>query len=50
MIDLDEGVRILSRVTGMAADEVHVGLRVRACVEELDGAPAVLFRKVGDTE
>ncbi|MBY6092350.1 Zn-ribbon domain-containing OB-fold protein [Maritimibacter alkaliphilus] len=46
MVDLDEGPRVLSRVTGMAPDEVTIGLRVEAYVDELDGAPAVLFRKV----
>ena len=45
LIDLDEGVRILSRVTGMAPDAVTIGLRVRARVGELDGKPAVLFEK-----
>ncbi|QRF63325.1 Zn-ribbon domain-containing OB-fold protein [Variovorax paradoxus] len=39
LIDLDEGVRLMSRIDGIAADDVHIGLRVRAKV--VDGL--VLF-------
>lgn len=45
LIELDEGPRILSRVTGTAPEDVAIGLRVTAHVEEMDGAPAVLFRR-----
>jgi len=48
MIELEEGPRIMSKVTGMAPEEVKVGLRVAAYVGELDGAPAVLFQKAED--
>ena len=48
LIDLDEGPRILSRVTGLAPDAVTIGMRVRAHVGELEGAPAVLFAQTED--
>lgn len=34
LIDLDEGVRMMSRVGGVNPDEVRIGMRVRACVTE----------------
>jgi hypothetical protein len=43
LIDLDEGPRMMSRVIGMAPDAVAIGMRVKAQVGDLDGAPAVLF-------
>jgi len=43
LIDLAEGPRMMSRVVGIAAEEVTIGLKVRAKIGELNGAPAVLF-------
>ena len=43
LIDLDEGVRMMARVEGVAPDVVAIGMRVRARIGELDGAPAVIF-------
>ena len=43
LIDLDEGVRMLSRVVDIPADEVQIGMRVKARIEELNGAPAVVW-------
>ena len=43
LIDLDEGVRMLSRVVGMAPEDVAIGMRVTAKIEELNGEPAVLW-------
>lgn len=48
LVDLEEGPRILSQVTGMAPEEVKIGLQVTAYVGKLDGAPAVLFKKTED--
>jgi uncharacterized OB-fold protein len=36
LIDLDEGTRIVSNVAGCAPDEVHIGMRVRCRIEEVD--------------
>ena len=44
LIDLDEGVRMMSRVDGLAPDAVTIGLRVQAFVDQLDGRGLVLFR------
>ena len=48
LIDLAEGVRMMSRVEGLAPDKVEIGMAVRAVVGEIDGAPAVLFRPAGE--
>lgn len=45
LVDLDEGVRMMSRVDGMAPDAVAAGLRVTAVVGQgADGQPAVVFQ------
>ncbi len=43
LVDLDEGVRLLSRVDGLAPDAVAIGLRVRARVQLTDGRGLVVF-------
>ena len=43
LIDLDEGVRLMSRVDNLGADEVRIGQRVRARVQVQDGRGLVLF-------
>ncbi len=43
LIDLAEGPRMMSRVVGIEPGEVTVGMKVRAKVDELNGAPAVVF-------
>ncbi len=43
LIDLAEGPRMMSRVTGVAPEEVTIGMKVRAKVEELNGGPAVVW-------
>jgi uncharacterized OB-fold protein len=44
LIDLAEGPRMLSRVVGIAPEEVKIGMQVRATVEHLNGAPAVVWQ------
>lgn len=44
LVDLDEGVRMMSRVDGIAPEAVAIGQRVCAFVGELDGKAVVLFR------
>ncbi|HUS54247.1 MAG TPA: OB-fold domain-containing protein [Thermohalobaculum sp.] len=46
LIDLAEGPRMMSRVVGVAPEAVTIGMKVRAKVDELNGAPAVLFEPV----
>lgn len=47
MVDLFEGVRMMSRVEGIAPDAVSIGMDVVAFVGDIDGAPAVLFKPKG---
>ena len=46
LIDLDEGVRLMSRVT-CAPHDVRIGQRVRVRVQVTDGAGLVVFDPVG---
>jgi hypothetical protein len=43
LIDLAEGPRMMSRVVGIDPREVTIGMKVKAKVDDLNGAPAVLF-------
>ena len=43
LIDLDEGVRMMSRVEGLPPTEVKIGMRVRAKVIDNKGAGLVVF-------
>ncbi len=48
LIDLDEGVRLMSRVDGPAPEGVRIGLRVRVHVAAVNGVPAPVFTAVAD--
>jgi uncharacterized OB-fold protein len=43
LIELAEGPRMMSRVVGIPPEEVRIGMKVRAKVEHLNGAPAVVW-------
>lgn len=43
LIDLEEGVRMMSRVEGIPPTEVKIGMRVRAKVVDNKGAGLVVF-------
>jgi uncharacterized OB-fold protein len=43
LIDLEEGVRMMSRVEGIAPDQVKIGMRVRSRVNLADGKGQVVF-------
>lgn len=47
LIDLDEGVRMMSRVEGIDPDAVQIGLRVRARIATEGDRPLVLFEPAG---
>jgi uncharacterized OB-fold protein len=50
MIELAEGPRIMSHVTGCAADDVHIGMRVRvAFVDAGDGLSLPVFTPVDES-
>jgi uncharacterized protein len=44
LIDLDEGVRLMSRVEAIEPDRVAVGMRVRAHVDASRTPPLLVFR------
>jgi len=46
LIDLDERVRLMSRVDGIAAEAVRIGQRVRARIVEEEGQPLLVFEAV----
>lgn len=46
LVDLDEGVRLMSRVDNLAPDAVRIGQRVRARVQVTEGKGLVLFDAV----
>lgn len=50
LIDLDEGVRLMSRVEGIAPAEVRIGQRVRARVQVTEGRGLVVFDPMGEQE
>lgn len=43
LVDLEEGVRLTSRVEGLAPEDIAIGMAVRARISEQDGAPLVVF-------
>lgn len=44
LVDLDEGVRMMSRVEGIAPAQLHIGLRVKAHIIEQNGKGLVVFQ------
>ena len=44
LIDLDEGVRMMSRVEGIAPADVKIGMRVRAAIVRHKNGGLVIFR------
>lgn len=43
LVDLDEGVRMMSRVENIDPAAVRIGMRVKARITQQDGAPLVVF-------
>ncbi len=50
LVDLAEGVRMMSRVEGIAPDAVVIGMPVAAFVGDVDGVPGVLFKPSASRE
>lgn len=48
LIDLKEGVRMMSRIEGMASDAVAIGMPVTARIADQDGGKVVVFDAAGD--
>ena len=49
LVDLEEGFRMMSRVEGVPAEEVEIGLRVRFEMREEDDGPVAVFLPVEST-
>lgn len=43
LVELAEGPRLMSRIEGLAADAVHIGMAVTARIIEEDGQPLLVF-------
>ncbi len=49
LIDLVEGVRLMSRVTDLAPDAVHIGQQVRARVQILEDKGSIVFDALAES-
>jgi uncharacterized OB-fold protein len=49
LVDLEEGPRIMSRVEGIAPDEVRIGMKVRARIGKQDEREILLFDVIAVT-
>ena len=47
LIDLEEGVRMMSRVDGLAPEAVHIGMAVQARVQSSESGNLVVFVPAG---
>lgn len=43
LVDLEEGPRLMSRVEGIAADQVRIGMQVRARIDQIEGQGLLVF-------
>lgn len=51
LVDLDEGVRMMSCIDGIKHDQIVAGLKVTASIGEgAEGEPVVVFRPGGDAQ
>lgn len=47
LVDLEEGPRVTTRVVGISAAEVRIGMRVQARIEQVEGKSLLVFAPVG---
>jgi uncharacterized protein len=47
LVDLDEGPRLTTRVVGLPPADVHIGLRVKAKIDAVDGKALLVFEPEG---
>lgn len=43
LVDIEEGPRLMSRVVGVPADDVRIGMAVQAKVEQTEEGPLLVF-------
>lgn len=46
LVDLKEGVRLMSRVDDIAPDKVTIGMQVQSQIRDADGTPLLVFTPV----
>ena len=46
LIDLDEGTRLVANIVDCEFDDIHIGMKVEASIEEMGGVTLPVFRKV----
>jgi uncharacterized OB-fold protein/acyl dehydratase len=47
LIDLDEGTRLVANIVDCPFEELHIGMKVEASVEEQGGVKMPVFRRIG---
>jgi uncharacterized OB-fold protein len=47
LIDLDEGTRLVAPLLDCPFEEIHIGMKVEASIEELGGVKMPVFRRTG---
>jgi uncharacterized OB-fold protein/acyl dehydratase len=47
LVDLDEGTRIVANIVDCPFEDIHIGMKVEASIEELGGIKIPVFRRVG---
>lgn len=47
LVDLDGGARLMSRVDGMDAEDITIGMRVEHAIVETGDGPLIVFRPAG---
>lgn len=50
LVDLEEGVRCMSRIEDVAADELAIDLPVQAYIEQTDSGPILLMKRRQDDQ
>ncbi|HEY9280019.1 MAG TPA: Zn-ribbon domain-containing OB-fold protein [Eoetvoesiella sp.] len=50
LVDLEEGVRCMSRVEGVHPDELEIDMPVQAYVQQTDNGPLLLMKKRGSDQ
>jgi uncharacterized OB-fold protein len=46
LVDLDDGIRMMSNVVGIPADDVRIGMRVKSRIEPREGGAVPIFEPV----
>lgn len=50
LVDLEEGVRMMSRIEGVPSDQIRIGMAVKASIIIDNDQPLVVFTPAGDVQ